>query len=530
MKGLSKHNVKSFLKRSLTLLLAGATAVTALTGCGTKKSDASAGGDVELSVFGWRFENAAKNTDDYIYDQIKKKVGVRINPVNASEKNWEERLGILVASGDVPDVFVTKGLENKEVYNKWLEDGILLCLSDHVTPEKYPNLSRQLDKFKDFTLLQNGKHYSLPVDNDLSSSDAVCAGQAIYIRKDWLDKLGLKEPTTMEEFYNVAKAFRGNDPDGNGKQDTYGFCGAGVWWLYPFINSFNTSFEFYYKDGDQWKPECISDNMKKAASFLKKCYDEKLLDSDFLTEGSDKALENFVSGRVGMLVYNAGPSYNKVYNQFQAAYPDKNPKDVFTYLKEPLEGFDGTVRVMGGYNFWTATAIRADISEEKRDKALALLEFLCSDEGSKLCSLGEPNVDYKEENGKYISLLPNNSSGYPIELYEKDKSANFCHLVAHKDFRFVCENTQNPEDYKGSTAAFTKAAKVDPLYFVSVVDKVDSAEIKQLKDAVYQGLATLITQSDNFDADFEAYANEWKSVGGNNYTKALNEGAKKLGL
>ncbi len=358
----------------------------------------------------------------------------------------------------------------------------------------------------------------------------MCAGQAIYIRKDWLDKLGLKEPTTMEEFYNVAKAFRENDPDGNGKQDTYGFCGGGVWWLYPFINSFNTSFEYYYKDGDQWKPECISDNMKKAASFLKKCYDEKLLDTDFLTMGSDKALENFVSGREGMLVYNAGPSYNKVYNQFRSAYPDKDPKEVFTYLKEPLEGFDGTVRVMGTYNFWTATAIRADISEEKRDKALALLEFLCSEEGSKLCSLGEPNVDYKEENRKYISLLPDNSSGYPIELSEKDKSANFCHLVAHKDFRFVCENTQNPEDYKGSLAAFTKAAKVDPLYFVSVVDKVDSAEIKQLKDAVYQGLAKLITQSDNFDADFEAYANDWKSVGGNNYTEALNEGAKKLGL
>ena len=169
-------------------------------------------------------------------------------------------------------------------------------------------------------------------------------------------------------------------------------------------------------------------------------------------------------------------------------------------------------------------------SDKKRDKALDLLEFMCSDEGAKLCSLGEPNVDYKEENGEYISLLPESSLGMPMTIGEKNNSANFLNLAAWNDYKYVCKNSQNIEDVMGSIKAFDSAAKTDPLYFVSVTDKVDSAEIKQLKDAVYQGLAKLITQSSDFDADFEAYVKNWREVGGDNYTKALNEGAKDLGL
>src|SRR5205085_1615698 len=43
---------------------------------------------------------------------------------------------------------------------------------------------------------------------------------SLVVRQDWLDKLGLKAPTTLDEFYDVAKAFTEKDPDGNGKNDT----------------------------------------------------------------------------------------------------------------------------------------------------------------------------------------------------------------------------------------------------------------------------------------------------------------------
>ena len=45
---------------------------------------------------------------------------------------------------------------------------------------------------------------------------------AFQSEKDWLDKLGLEQPKTIDDFYNVPKAFKEQDPDGNGANDTYG--------------------------------------------------------------------------------------------------------------------------------------------------------------------------------------------------------------------------------------------------------------------------------------------------------------------
>lgn len=522
--------MKGNARKWISLTLAGALAAAALTGCGTEKRE-QASGRPELSVFGWEYEKAAQSENDYIYQQIQEKVGVDLKPVNSSKNNWEERLGVLIASGDVPDIFVNKGLENKENYNKWMKEGLLLPISDYATADQYPLVAKQLKSFEDLTKLQDGKHYSLPIASDLSpDASNVASGHTIYIRKDWMEKLGLSEPATIDEFYQMAKAFRENDPNGSGKQDTYGFAAVGIWWLYPVFNAFNTSFERYYKEGGEWKPECISENMLEAVTFLKKCYDEKLLDPDFMSLTDDKKIENFVAGRDGIIFHNGGEHYNIIYNQFKSAYPDKDPKDMFTYLTEPLAGPDGTERIDGGLAYWAATAIRGDIEENKRGKALELLEFMCSPEGSKLCSLGEPGVDYKEEGGRYISLLPESEMGTPLTLGEKNNSANFLHMVGWSDTSYTASNAQNYEEVLESTKAFNKAAVVDPLLLVSVSDKVDSAEIKQLKDAVYEGLAKLITQSADLERDFKTYTENWKSVGGDNYTQALNGEAPKMGL
>ena len=73
----------------------------------------------------------------------------------------------------------------------------------------------------------DGHQYGLPEPPPLPKREG------LVIRKDWLDKLGLEVPTTPEELLAVAKAFTEQDPDGNGKNDTYGLGGfinrAGTW-------------------------------------------------------------------------------------------------------------------------------------------------------------------------------------------------------------------------------------------------------------------------------------------------------------
>lgn len=512
-------------KKILCMLVAGIMLLSAAS-CGQKKEASTDDGLTELSVFAFDFEGVAEDTG-YIVDQLQEKTGVKIKLVDSNFNNWEERLGILIASEDIPDIFITKGLENREVYYKWMKDGILLPISDYVDAAKYPNIQKALDRFSDLTALQEGKHYSIPIQNNLSGNSGA---HALYIRTDWLEAVGMDMPTTIDEFYEVAKAFREKDPDKSGQQDTYGLCTNGIWWLYPIFNAFNTSFERFQKVGDTWEPEAISDNMKEAVTFLNKCYKEKLIDPDFMSVSEDKKIENFISGRVGMIIHNAEGRYTELYDKFKAAYPDEDPKDKFSYLTTALEGPDGTKRVDTGLDYWCATAIRSNLEPEKIDKALGLLEYLLSDEGSRLMMLGEEGVDYKVEDGKYISTLPTDENGELEDLSEVHPASKIRNLVAWTDEKYLPDNMRNKEDYMNASKAFAEAAYQDPLVYVNVsTDVVDSAEIKQIKDAVYEGLAKIITQSEDVEKDFETYVQNWKDVGGEKYRTAINEAAKEAG-
>ena len=65
--------------------------------------------------------------------------------------------------------------------------------------------------------------------------------KGIFIRKDWLENVGMEMPTTWEDLYNVAHAFTYDDPDGNGVKDTYGLTGDGMGTLRYFFSSTGVS-------------------------------------------------------------------------------------------------------------------------------------------------------------------------------------------------------------------------------------------------------------------------------------------------
>ena len=70
-------------------------------------------------------------------------------------------------------------------------------------------------------VVRDGKVYGMAISPNLTE------GQVMLIRQDWLDSLGLEAPTTIDEFESVIAAFTNEDPDGNGKNDTYGFTFSG---------------------------------------------------------------------------------------------------------------------------------------------------------------------------------------------------------------------------------------------------------------------------------------------------------------
>lgn len=125
----------------------------------------------------------------------------------------------------------------------------------------------------------------------------------MVIRQDWLKKLNLQTPKTTEELYQVAKAFAENDPDGNGKKDTYGM-NIGVNLYEIFGAGYDKILTSYTLNNGQLSREWS--NFKGYVEFAKRLFDEGIIDKDFITDKNGaKARQDFLNGKTGIYLVQA---------------------------------------------------------------------------------------------------------------------------------------------------------------------------------------------------------------------------------
>ncbi|MCM3746090.1 extracellular solute-binding protein [Paenibacillus pasadenensis] len=474
---------------------------------------------VELSVFRWDFEGV-DSPESAIYKRLQEKLNIKVKPINASWNDWEEKLNVMIASGEMPDVFISNGIGKPIQYHQWIKEGLILNLSDYTS--QYPNIGKVLANFEVLAKSTDGKHYGLPIGNPGSSKNSE-NGHNILIRKDWLDKLNLKVPTTIDEFYEVAKAFTENDPDGNGKKDTYGYTSSsgGVWWQYPIFNAFDASTGRFQKTADgKFEPEVISPGMEQGIGLLNKMYKEKILDPDFMLNTDEQKLEKFITGKVGIIVNNLNSTfYTDITNKFKKAFPDKDPKSIFTWVGT-LKGVNGQQRMDGSSSFWLQTSINAGISDEKKQKVLELMNYLLSEEGQDLMLNGIEGVHYKVVDGKKVP---------DKDAVDKDKGFLLKSLVSWNT-DFLPDSLANREDIIAAAKSTGDFAVPDPLEFMAIPeDALDPGMVGELGDYVNQQVVDMIVKSKDVPADFAKFKEEWLKKGGTKLVEETNKQAAAEG-
>lgn len=225
----------------------------------------------------------------------------------------QQKVSMAIASGEIPDFMsVSKAqlatLAKTDLINKNLEELF----------EKYasPRLKEQM--FAEGTeayesLRYDGNIIALPDQGGQSD-----LGSILWIRKDWLDNLGLEVPKTTDDLYAVMDAFTHNDPDGNGVDDTIGLTlqkdyiptvsmGDAV----GLFNSFGAyPGNWSAKEDGTLEYGSVTDGAKDAIAFLAKAYSEGLLETDFASRDGNKAAEASVGGRSGI---QFGRMWNSIY-------------------------------------------------------------------------------------------------------------------------------------------------------------------------------------------------------------------------
>lgn len=130
----------------------------------------------------------------------------------------------MLASGDLPEIIIGCNIRLDQL-QILANQGLLLPLDDYI--EKYGVDSDQVytayPQIKDLITMLDGKIYGLPHVNDCYHCSMA---QKMWVYQPWLDKLGLEVPTTTEEFYQMLKAFKEQDPNGNGEADEIPLSGT----------------------------------------------------------------------------------------------------------------------------------------------------------------------------------------------------------------------------------------------------------------------------------------------------------------
>lgn len=204
--------------------------------------------------------------------------------------NYRQKSNLMIAAGDLPSIL----LIDQPYY---LPDEITESITINPGPylDDYPVLQQLAEEGSGARYI-NGEPYFIPRLSDPHHAAFPA------IRQDWLDTLGLNAPTTMNELYEVMKAFAKNDPDGNGKHDTYGIGGSARgehsldWVEHVFTGSPD---RFSVQDG-KVVDHAITEAETKALQWLAKAYEEGLVDPEYALLDSQQAFDRMQGDRVGL--------------------------------------------------------------------------------------------------------------------------------------------------------------------------------------------------------------------------------------
>ena len=325
--------------------------------------------------------------------------------------NAATQIALMIASGErLPDVIWQVGGINKQQGETYGQDGYFIPLTEYF--EKYAYYFRKAFElyFPDEPeLLEQTLRRGAGADNQpmfafpsITRGSLSSAMIQAWINQEWLDKLGLEKPTTIDELYNVLVAFRDKDPNGNGKADEIPMMGR-VFGSYSVTDPFNylTNAFTYYHDVQYFSVEngkldspLKSDEFRQMLRFVNKLYKEGLITEQTWTQSWQeiKGIINPTNGDP----YLAGIVFGNCQTMFN---PDSDALDVYEPLR-PLKDATGK----GGWapivkNTGYITFITADC--EHPVEAFKLLDFMCTPESYLRQRWGEYGVDWDwSEGGK----------------------------------------------------------------------------------------------------------------------------------
>ncbi len=316
-------------------------------------------------------------------DEVERLTGIRVQLVKPPGSEYTTKLTTMLASGEQVDIAYAGG----GTYVSFVEQGLLEPLTDRIAASPVLSDPKIIDPAEwERVRSPDGEIYG--VFNKFEQ------GTLPIVRGDWLDKLGLAEPQTFDDFYDVLYAFTYDDPDGNGIDDTYGMAiGYTLYDTVGLFGAYGLMRGWAYDEGGEFYSPYATDAAIPVYEWLAKIYADGLLEPNFITNNSGAFRELFMTDKSGMNWYWA--AWVGLYNQQVHAEDPNNPFEARGIA--PPEGPGGRLLKAGGDGFMVVPGL-----SEYKDEAFQVAEFWHTYDGNVISTLGILGHDYNMVDGKYV--------------------------------------------------------------------------------------------------------------------------------
>ncbi|MCC5895968.1 MAG: extracellular solute-binding protein [Alkalibacterium sp.] len=205
----------------------------------------------------------------------------------------EERLNTALASGNLADIVTLTILDNSSVRNA-LKAGQFWDVEPFL--DEFDNLSQITEDTRRSASIE-GVLYGIPFQKPL-------ARNGVVLRKDWLDNLGMEEPQTLEELYEVARAFSEDDPNGTGQNDTTGFMDRAdlKYGSFKTLATYHGVPNEWKEESGEFTPQFDTPEYVEALEYMRELYTNGLINQDFAVTAKTDQQEGFAQGRAGIYV------------------------------------------------------------------------------------------------------------------------------------------------------------------------------------------------------------------------------------
>ncbi|HBG75332.1 extracellular solute-binding protein [Eubacteriales bacterium mix99] len=403
---------------------------------------------ITLSILTPEWTGGQVGNDMPVYQEMEKRTNIHLDFQLLPLTDPLEKFNLIMGSDKLPDIL---GFSNGEAINKYGMEGAFIPLQDLI--EKYaPDIKKQLDDPLPGEILPykqsgwgeatagDGNVYTIPL---FSSSNAI--GAVYAIRVDWLEKLDKKMPETADELYDVLKAFREQDPNGNQKQDEIPLVagqGGKTARIIPLINAFDAHMNLHVDPKDDTiKYGPVENNYQEGLSYLNKLYREKLLEEDYLTSTNDQWLARATGNQAGLMFVWPASGIGAANNGLQKL--DSSYKFMPMAPLKSKSGAQFKDTNTAGRMIQPRMAI--SITNKYPEETMKLFNYCFTEDGTRLISYGIEGKHYNMIDGKpvYTEYVTHNPDGLDPEAARVNDGLLTtalpyqmgwdCHFQAHAD-------------------------------------------------------------------------------------------------